>query len=226
MGLTLVGVTTVATNASTDPQNFLLPVHGSTVVGDFLAVGVGTFNVSVTDPRLTEVVAERGAFGRATDLSDVTLTTTGMWPGLAMCATLRRTELGTRRSYSSLIGDYAFTTPLDGDGFVAGVAFVADADDTDNEVQTFTGWTDLGEVSAMGPSTTYCSLRGYFYDGTDPVPDLNPDDSSGGGGARLAFWSLWPAGGSTWLRQRQSPKHNPRISLHYPQLRQRQKHLS
>lgn len=227
MGLAVVGVSTIATAASTDPENFLLPLPMDAEVGDFLAVGVGTFGVEITDSRLTEVASERGGYGIATDLSDVTLTTSGMYPGLAICVALRRISLGPLEADSNIDGDYTFTTPLNGDGFIASVAFVSDADNEDNEVSTAAGWTDLGEVSQTGPASSFLSLRGFHYSGSDPVPDLDPTDSSGGGGgARLAFWLLWPTRDERpWLRQRQSPHANPRVSANRPQLRQRQRFL-
>ena len=227
---TVVGTSSLA-NASTGSAT--IPVPTGTQIGDLLVVGFwqGT-GCEVTDSRLTTVDRSgipspynSGAYGTATDLSDVTLTFTGTYPQVAIVLALTDV-IGTLDSATAL-EQGGFPTDLvysSTGGRNSSVAFVADFGNTalDVTVGASSTWTTQDHVGA-----DLVDLRCFTYDLTDPIPELNVSygvDTLNRGGFRLVFYGVNPVVGttSTYMRQRQSPVRAPSRNRP-PQVRQRQR---
>lgn len=234
---TVVGTSTVAAAGA---GSVAIPVPSGTSVGDLLIVGFwGGIGVEVTDSRLTPVNQggilaphNAGAYGIATDLSDVTLDCSG-WDRLAIVLALTAVD-GSPVASARLIAPPSSTALAETAGFSAAVVFVADFQDTtsttglpvDSSIGDDADWTtqDFQYVTATFDQTG-TSIKCFTYVGVDPVPELT-STPSGDARTRTVFVTLLsdvvPVATRPYLRQRQSPRANPRVSLNRPTLRTRQ----
>lgn len=216
-GFTIVGTSSIATAPSTDPEVFTIPVPTGTVVGNLLVVGHHQQEVEITDSRLTPVYGvysapnSSGAYGVATDLTDVEVTVNGLRPGIV---TVVAVDVGAPdTTYTDVTADYGNLVHTAETGYTAAVAFVCDIEDeSDTQVGTGAAWVNRGEVSVFDGDATYYSLRCVTYVGVDPVPELTLVEAGAGGGLRSSFIAYWVGPFDlpilAPLRQRQSPRGN------------------
>jgi hypothetical protein len=240
MAFTVVGSSSSAVASTTDPESYAIPVPSGTEVGDLLVVGYwGGDGCQITDDRLSTVGRtglaspySSGAWGIATDLSDVTLDMTSFagitvtYPGLVTVLALRGVgepdDTGAQQfvEYDDTDDMYARFT---GSGYDQAVMFVCDVNSSVfTEVGT-SAWTDQGEVNVLdgGDPGLYYSLRGFTWTGGEPDPLVVGD--AGGNEARSLFLVRWgvAAPARHYLRQRQSPNTSIRNGIQ-SSLRQRQ----
>lgn len=225
---TVIGATTLTTSATTDPQSWAIPLHGDTVVGDYMLLtllgGDGVDQYSSVDARLTETFGAAGAlaggFGEVTDLSDVAFTSAAYSPGLAIVTVVRPAA-----GFGLYASDYYEGDPA--------VSQAGRATATDALLWVAASWGFDGTVTlvpAAGDVVADASMAGEKrllsvsqWHGSPPAPVLDA------AGIDLFVRQGWVVLGQTsaraWLRQRQSPRANVRVSLNRPQLRARQKFL-
>ena len=212
--LTIVGTESIATAGSTDPEVFTIPVPTGTAIGDLLIVGHHQQEVEITDTRLTPVYGvysapnSSGAFGIATDLTDVEVTVNGTRPGIVTVIALTATS-APDAFYADVASDYDLLVRSEQPSYAAAIAFVCDIEDGSGcEVGTDAGWTDQGEVAVYDGVGSYYSIRCLTYDSGAPVPSLTVDEAEGGGGLRsslIAYWAPPVITARGFLRQRQRP---------------------
>jgi len=221
---TVVGTSSVAIAGD---GSVAIPVPSGTSVGDLLVVGFwGGAGCEVTDARLTAVNRtgigspyNSGAYGVATDLSDVTLTFTG-YPRLAIVLALADVAPGF--TGEALMQGTVASLVFDESPGVAGIGFVCDIGTgfTPASVGGSADWDTQDHVT-LAPELY--DLRCFSFDGVSPVPalDVSFDPATI---SRAGFRLLWPVPATSrpFLRQRQSPRANPRVDLNRPNLRVRQ----
>ncbi len=229
MPFTLVGVRSLSTAATTDPETFTMAVPTGTAVGDVLVL---CFPVpeqySTADARLTEhalwwgPAAFVGAYGVATDLDDVEFTSTGGFPGLTLLVALRGVSAGAAEPDGWSQGDPPYMIFSDTDGFTSAVVFVTGYDGSSLTLDDATdpAWTTSGSVDMN--DSGYYSLRVFTWSGSSPVPELEVLEATGSAATYTAFWLFWPPGGQSTLRRRQIPRAG-RVRQAPDGLRQRQR---
>jgi len=224
---TVVGTSTI--EDVTDGSK-TVPLPAGTIVGDLIVVGFWQgFGGSVAaDSRLTPInrtmTTEGGGYGFATDLSDVALTFTDGYFGVAVVVVLRLDGLAPGGTGSANI----LATEVFGDvaGHMAAVAFVSDYGDDTVSVGSSADW-DTQDQAHADDGGTGTDVRCFTYLGVDPVPALDVSIVGSGTstvnrGYTLLLLEIAAVTTRSYLRQRQSPRANPRVSLNRPTLKQRQ----
>jgi len=223
----VVGSTTLNTAASTDPQSWTVPLHGDAEVGDYMLLallgsGFDSRANSSVDARLTTTFdatsGYAGGFGEVTDLSDVEFTSAGMSPGLAVVTVVRPSA-----GFGVFATDYYEGVPA--------VSQAGRSSATDALLWVSAQWGFDGSVSLDPP---FGDVVGSVDDGGGSKSLLSVAEWHGSPPAGVLdatgvdLWvnQGWVVLGRTaarpYLRQRQSPRANPRVSLNHPNLRVRQ----
>lgn len=201
------------------------------------------FPVDIPDARLAQASADDTNLavwvGEATDLSDVPVRLDELDYGGAVAAvivfTLRNVDDVAWDFLGDFEGTYAYIPPpndhVTASAGGAAVAFVADkGPDGDVAVGASGVWDNI-DVAGITNGTVEVSLRAFMHPTSDVGDDL---DVTFGADTTERYIGWWldidlstPVVETTrpWLRQRQSPKANVRVSVNRPQLRARQRFL-
>lgn len=212
MAFTVVGFTKYEPTSGAGPVTFSIPVPTGTQVGDLLFVGTwGASWMSVPDTRLTEVDNPNGypggAYGVATDLSDVQVTSSQTTGNDDPVIVMAFRDFGTVVSAQAV----GLSTRTAGDELIFGADsthFAAAA-----VVMNFdigypgggSGWTTQGTATS---GNVYA--QAYTAFDSAGVPALSMAAITGAptiGAAWLIFDTAPPA--ARYLRQRQSPRRTP-----------------
>lgn len=215
----VVGTSVLNEPRTTFPEDFTLPLPAGTIVGDIIVVSYwGGYGAEVTDTRLYSSErlvspdhASQGAWGEATDLSDIDLRFHGSYAALAIAVTVR-TDMGTPTPYPTFppFGEF----PPVGVASRPAIGFVASWTDvtTGFSVGTSTGWTRLTGAERLTSSSDW-AVAAFSYDGPLPVPDLEPTLGPDTPYSMSAYVLAWDEPYVTtrrsYLRQRQSPASAP-----------------
>lgn len=235
MVFTVVGSNTDTINPATDPELVAVSLEPSTQVGDMLVVSFyGGSGFEVTDPRLTVVDRpgisspyNSGAYGVATDLSDVEVTVHGYALGFITVVTVRdygsvafagASQTGGMPGTSVVIPSGTF--PDQGNAVVT----VSDVGGAAVDVGDDAGWITQ-EYLTVTRGADGSSQRVLYYDSGAPVPGLTASYNTFVTTNRSWFYVIFGdavASTTTYLRQRQSPVRAP-SRIRPPQVRQRQR---
>lgn len=222
----LVGTSTLAGSyAPSFPYTHSIPVPTGTQVGDLLVVGFwGGSGHSVPDTRLTTVnrvspTTPAGAYGVATDLSDVQIETNFSGNVTAIIVAAVR-DYGTIETALARSDGSVFNPVINAGAapdYNAGITFVIDLGANPGD--------DSGWVTSASVSSGSYYAKCFTFSGTGGIPGLTSAD--GGAANRSAFWMQFTAilpgqTTGTYLRQRQSPVRTP-SRIRPPVVRQRQR---
>jgi hypothetical protein len=236
MTFTVAGASTINATSPTNPTAHALPVPGSTSVDDLLVVGYwGGIGIEVTDARLTSVYRSgqppysAGAYGTATDLTDVTFDAYLSIAGIAIAVALTDYSSYVVSASAETFGMPSTDEAFSGVSGIAGaVVCVIDVEDSSSSglpVDVSLGddgsWTTEGAAYLTETYYTGYALKAYSYQGTGTIPSLTVA-SSVDAVTRSVFAVLFNdlAAGRV-LRQRQSPRYAP-SRVRPTDLRQRQ----
>jgi len=199
------------------PYTHSIPVPTGTQVGDLLVVGFwGGSGHSVPDTRLTTVnrvspTTPAGAYGVATDLSDVQIETDYLFNRTAIIVVAVR-DYGTIETTLARC-DGSLFDPIINPGaapdYNASVAFVIDSGAPGGLPGDDADWV-TSQTAVYGNYYNKC----YTFSGTGGIPGLSATYDAGASN-RSAFWiqftAILPgtATDPTYLRQRQSPVRTP-----------------
>ena len=243
----VVGVSTGVLTTPEFPDAFNWPktvdvaLPGGTSVDDLIVAGY--WLAATSDARFTGVepaLVPLVSYGSATDLSDITFDSQNPTPGFAQPGMLLIAALTDVAGFSvsSILAGYQsvgvsspplddFLTAVPGSMALAIVWGRSETVSGDAAIGDAAGWATEASMSELpvesGPSYTY-TAKCFSYLGPGPVPDLECTYGSDTYTRLYRVVTLRAAAAGTrpYLRQRQSPRANPRVSLNRTSLRQRQ----
>ena len=216
--------------STTDPETWTITMPGGASVGDWMVLSVyGGYGYNTADSRFTDVFTTgtatiAGAFGRITDLSDVTFTTAGspLMPALAFLTILSSSGILSVVSWDHELFTGSPPTTTVVDTSTPGQSTATDvlvwltnvsATDVPRTPGTDADYTSLATDGGEDSDANKYALRLWEWHGSAGAPDLTSTDPGTGVTERsrlfLSLTSTPLSTGHTYLRQHQSPVMAP-----------------